>query len=122
MTPKLRWVLLVLLLSIPLLYLFYELFTEYVLIRFPGLIVYDTVTIRAPENGYIKKLSARTGEKIIANQKLLQFASPLVEEKLAYLQVEKKRIIELMNSLVENNSQQISQALNSVSRISKPAN
>lgn len=67
MTPKLRWVLLVLLLSIPLLYLFYELFTEYVLIRFPGLIVYDTVTIRAPENGYIKKLSARTGEKIIAN-------------------------------------------------------
>ncbi|ARB92364.1 HlyD family secretion protein [Legionella longbeachae] len=112
MTPKLRWVLLVLLLSIPLLYLFYELFTEYVLIRFPGLIVYDTVTIRAPENGYIKKLSARTGEKIIANQKLLQFASPLVEEKLAYLQVEKKRIIELMNSLVENNSQQISQALN----------
>lgn len=42
----------------------------------------------------------------------MQFASPLVEEKLAYLQVEKKRIIELMNSLVENNSQQISQALN----------
>lgn len=109
--PALRWFLLVLLLSIPLLYLIYELSAEYIMVRFSGLVIYDTVEVRAPDSGYIKKLYVKPGVKVRDNQPLLLFISPLLEERLNYLLKEKKRILELRNSLGDDNSEQMLQAL-----------
>jgi multidrug resistance efflux pump len=97
--PKLRWLLLVLLLSIPFIVLTYELITEYLLVRFSAVVTYDTVTVRAPDSGYIKKLHVEPGSHVTDNQIVIEFASPLLEEKLEYLSKEKQRILDLMDSL-----------------------
>lgn len=97
--PKLRWSLVVLLLSLPLLYLAYQLTTEFLLVRFSGIVTYDSVTLRAPDAGYIKSLYILNGEKIHANQTLLQFDSPELTSELTFLEREKKRITSLMDSI-----------------------
>lgn len=105
--PKLRWTLVVLILSIPLLLLLYQLFSDYFLIRFSGLVAYDTITLRAPDDGYIGELNAQPGQKVNSDHVLLQFVSPEVLAKLDYLQKEKKRLTDLMNSLGEQNQDKL---------------
>ncbi|QBR82884.1 HlyD family efflux transporter periplasmic adaptor subunit [Legionella israelensis] len=100
--PKLRWIMLVLLLSIPLLILIYQVVNEYILVRFSGLITYDTITLRAPDDGYIKSLNVQAGENIRAHQVILIFNSPTTQAQLQYLRAEKKRLIDLMNSLQQS--------------------
>lgn len=109
--PKLRWILVVLILTIPLALLLYQLMSEYFLVRFSGLVTYDTVTIRAPSDGYIKTLSVQPGQKIQPEQVLLQFTSPETLTKLNYLEQERQRITELMNSLGDQNQDNLTKAL-----------
>lgn len=100
--PKFRWLLILLLLSIPLLILLYQFVNAYVLVRFSGLISYDTITLRAPDEGFIKSLSVQTGEKIKPGQILLVFTSPVTQTKLNFLKMEKTRLKKLMNSLQQS--------------------
>lgn len=109
--PKLRWILVVLLLSIPLFILVYQVIDEFVLVRFAGLVSYDTITLRAPESGYIKTLAVQSGDKVKANQMVLHFTSPEIETKLRYLENEKKRLTELMNSLGDQTPNNLHQLL-----------
>ncbi|CEK10521.1 HlyD family secretion protein [Legionella hackeliae] len=95
--PKLRWFLLVLLISLPLLFLIGKLIKEYVFVSFSGLVVFDTFTIRAPDAGYIESLTVRTGQQINSGAPLLHFKSPTLELKLQYLQ--KERL--LLKSLIQ---------------------
>ncbi|KTD09415.1 HlyD family secretion protein [Legionella jamestowniensis] len=95
--PKLRWFLLVLLISLPLLFLIVKLTTEYLFVSFSGLVVFDTFTIRAPGSGYIKSLTVRTGQQVHPGDVLLRFQSPTLEVKLNYLQQEKR----LLKNLIE---------------------
>ncbi len=99
--PKLRWILMVLLLSIPMLFLIYQVVNEFFLIRFSGLVAYDTVSLKAPDEGYIKSLNVQPGQKVNEQQTILKFSSPEAETRLNYLQREKKRITKLMQSLAD---------------------
>lgn len=89
--PKLRWYLVIGLVSIPLMYLIYLLLDETVLAEFQGMVVFDTVKIRAPEAGYVETLFVKEGQYVKRGQVLLQFKSPKVDAELAYLQKEKAR-------------------------------
>jgi len=90
--PKFRWALIVLVISIPLLYLMYMLMDETVLADFQGMVVFDTLTIRAPDAGYVDKLYINEGEQVKKGQDLLQFKSPTLDAQLVYLHKEKDRI------------------------------
>jgi len=90
--PKLRWFLIIGLVSLPLLYLMYMLLDETVLADFQGVVVFDTVTIRTPDAGYVDKLYINEGEHIKKGQNLLQFKSPMLDSELAYLYKEKERV------------------------------
>ena len=90
--PKLRWFLILGVVSIPLLYLIYLFLDETILADFQGVVVFDTVNIRTPDAGYAEELYVREGEHVIEGQNLLQFKSPGVDSELAYLHKEKERI------------------------------
>jgi multidrug resistance efflux pump len=110
-SPRIRWFMIILLLSIPLIVLIYKLFDEYVLVSFPGMVVYDTLTIRSPEMGYIKNLRVKVGEKITSGSALLQFSSPKIDARLQYLESEKNRITQLMDSLINANQNKLNSVL-----------
>jgi multidrug resistance efflux pump len=97
--PRLRWYLLVSLISLPLLFLIVKLIQEYLFINFEGLVVFDTFTIRAPSSGYIETLSVKIGQPVSPGNVLLRIKSPSLEVKLEFLQREKqifqKMIIEM---------------------------
>ena len=101
--PKLRWVLIVCVISIPLFYLMYMLLDETILADFQGVVVFDTLTIRTPDAGYVETLYVEEGEHIKKGQDLLQFKSPELDSQLTYLQQEKERI-EQRVSLVDSKS------------------
>lgn len=90
--PKLRWFLIIGVVSIPLIYLMYMLLDETVFADFQGMIVFDTVTIRTPDAGYVDKLYINEGEPVKKGQDLLQFKSPTLDSELNYLYTEKERI------------------------------
>lgn len=100
--PRFRWTIILLVLSIPLLILLYQFINAYVLVRFSGLISYDTITLRSPDDGFIKNLNVQTGEKIKPHQSILVFHSPVTQTQLKFLKMEKERLVELMNSLQQS--------------------
>ncbi len=110
-SAKVRWYFIVLLISIPLIFLLYTITTQYILIHFSGLVAYDTITLRAPDTGYIKSLNVSAGEEVQKNQLLLQFISPEAQIKLDYLQNEKARLTELTESLGEQNQEALTNVL-----------
>lgn len=114
-SAKVRWYFIVILISIPLLCLLYTLTTQYILVHFSGLVTYDTITLRAPDAGYIKSLDVNAGENVKQGQLLLQFVSPDAEIKLNYLEHEKNRLTELANALSDQNQN----ALTSVIEVAK---
>ncbi|MDF1827510.1 MAG: HlyD family efflux transporter periplasmic adaptor subunit [Legionellaceae bacterium] len=90
--PKFRWFLIVGLVSLPLLALMYMLLDETLLADFQGVVVFDTVTIRTPDAGYVEHMYVNEGEQVKKDQDLLQFKSPTLDSELAYLNKEKERI------------------------------
>lgn len=90
--PKLRWFLIIGLVSIPLIYLIYMLLDETILADFQGIVVFDTVMIRTPDAGYVETLYVNEGEQVKKDQTLLQFKSPTLDSELAYLFKEKERV------------------------------
>lgn len=110
--PRMRWLMIVLLLSIPLVFMLSRLTQEYVFVHFPGVIVYDTLMIRSPEIGYIKDITVKVGQSIKPGAILIQFTSPEIDAKLLYLESEKKRINTLMNSMNSTYQNQLSSVLN----------
>ncbi len=97
--PKLRWFMIVGLISIPLIYLMYMLLDETVFAEFQGVVVFDTVRIRAPDAGYVETLFVKEGEHVEKDQALLQFKSPDLDAELVYLKQEKKRIDEQISHI-----------------------
>lgn len=114
--PKLRWFLVVALVSIPLLYLFYMLLDETVLADFQGVVVFDTVKIRAPDAGYVESLYVKEGEHIKQGDVLLQFKSPQLNTELAYLRQEKKRIDEQINHINRKSTESLKEHLETVKK------
>ncbi|MCH9756661.1 MAG: HlyD family efflux transporter periplasmic adaptor subunit [Gammaproteobacteria bacterium] len=105
--PKLRWFLIIGLVSIPLVALLYMLLNETVLAEFQGVVVFDTVKIRAPEAGYVETLYVKEGEHIQRGTVLLQFKSPKLDTELTYLRQEKER----MDRQIENISRKSTESL-----------
>lgn len=89
--PKLRWFLVIGLISIPLVYLIYMLLDETILAEFKGVVEFDTVKIRAPDAGYVETLYVEEGQYVKRGQALLQFKSPKLDTELVYLNQEKER-------------------------------
>lgn len=98
-SPRLRWAFLVLLLSLPFLFFLFKLTQEYIIIKFPGQVVYDVLMIRSPDAGYIKKIVVQPGQQVKAHSLLIEFSSPELEAKLKYLNAERLRTLTLVNSL-----------------------
>ncbi len=90
--PILRWVIVVFLISIPLIYLIYMLLDETIFAEFQGVVMFDTVKIRAPAAGYVETLYVNEGEHVKRGKPLLQFKSPGLDTQLVYLRKEKDRI------------------------------
>lgn len=109
--PRFRWSMVVLLVSIPFMVLLYQLMKEYVLIRFSGLVVFDTMIIRSPADGFIQDLYINVGKKIQKEEPLLRLVSPEVSAKLNALQDEKARILRLMDVISKQNTNELSTLL-----------
>ncbi len=105
--PKLRWLMIVAIISIPLFYLIYMLLDETVLAEFQGVVTFDTIKIRAPDAGYVEKLYVKEGQHIEAEQQLLQFTSPQLDAELNYLKQERQR----MNQQIANLNQKSTESL-----------
>ncbi|KTC86615.1 HlyD family secretion protein [Legionella brunensis] len=103
--PKMRWLLLIILISLPLIFLMTKLVSEYIFVSFSGLVVFDTFTIRAPGAGYIESLTVRAGQQVVPGTPLLQFKSPTLEVKLNYLRKEKQLLKALSEQLSLQNYQ-----------------
>ncbi len=116
-TPTMfRWILILCVISIPLVYLMYMLLDETVLADFQGEVVFDIIMIRTPGAGYAEALYVEEGEHVKKSQDLLQFQLPGVDSELAYLQKEKERIESRLASVsrkstgsVENNLEHLKQ-------------
>src|SRR5690348_3491383 len=100
---RLRWLLIVILLCLPISFLVFKLLSEYLFVQFSGIVIYDTLSIRAPQDGYIQSMSVHLGEPIRVGELMLQINSPQLNNKLTYLNNEKKRITNLVNDLKKVN-------------------
>lgn len=109
--PKLRWMMVVLVISIPLIYLIYLLLDETVLADFQGVIVFDTVKIRAPDAGYVETLFVKEGQHVKRGQPLLQFNSPNVDQQLIYLKKEQARIQGQVDSINKKSTESLTKHL-----------
>jgi multidrug resistance efflux pump len=105
--PKIRWVLIILLISIPLIYLVYMLLDETILAESQGVVVFDTVKIRAPEAGYVETLFVEEGQPVKRGQVLLQFKSPKVDATLAYLEKEKVRAEQQIENITTKSTESL---------------
>ncbi len=110
-SPTLRWIAILLIIAIPFIYLLYRLADIYIFVTFPGYITFEKIIVRAPANGYIKKLNIKLADSVIRNQILLTFASPEVEVKLQYLEREKEYLNNLAKSLRSNENLFIEQQI-----------
>ncbi len=102
--PKLRWFLVIGLISIPLVYLMYMLLDETVLVEFQGVVTFDTVKIRAPDAGYVETLFVEEGQHVVREQELLQFKSPGLDSELASLRKEKARMESQIESMTKEST------------------
>lgn len=109
--PKLRWYLIVCVISIPLVYLVYLLLDETVLAQFQGVVVFDTVKIRAPDAGYVETLYVKEGEHIVRGRPLLQFKSPELDTRLDYLHKEKARLEERVEAMKVKSTESLQEHL-----------
>lgn len=109
--PKIRWYLIVGLISIPLFYLLYMLLDETVLAKFKGVVVFDTVKIRAPDAGYVETLYVNEGQHVKRGEALLQFKSPSVNTELDYLKQEKERIEGQINAISRKSTESLREQL-----------
>ncbi|STX52832.1 coiled-coil protein [Legionella busanensis] len=108
---RLRWLLLVLLLCLPLGYLSVRLIQDYIFVRFSGIIIYDTLLVRAPDEGYIKSMSVHTGESVRPGDLILEIDSPKLNNKLMNLIYEKERISKLIINVKKFNQDELVNSL-----------
>jgi multidrug resistance efflux pump len=114
--PKLRWFMIVFLISIPLIYLVYLLLDETVFAEFQGVVVFDTVKIRAPAAGYVETLYVKEGQHIKRGQVLLQFKSPELDTELAYLKQEQARIEAQINNINRKSTESLKEQLKALEK------
>lgn len=114
--PKLRWFLIIGLVSLPLLALMYMLLDETILADFQGVVVFDTVTIRTPDAGYVDKVYVNEGEQVEKDQSLLLFKSPTLDAQLLYLYKEKERIEARSNTVNRESTASLEANLNNLKK------
>ncbi|WP_131782525.1 HlyD family secretion protein [Legionella gresilensis] len=108
---RLRWLLVVLLLCLPLGYLTVRLIQDYFFIRFSGTVIYDTLLIRSPDEGYIHSISVSAGESVRPGNLILEISSPKLNNKLTYLINERERISKLIVNLKRVNQSELINSL-----------
>lgn len=74
-TPMFRWLLIVLLISMPLLYLLFQLGQTLFIYRFDGFVAYNTVVVRAPVDSYVNKLYVTLNQTVPKGATLLRLES-----------------------------------------------
>ncbi|MDX2346270.1 MAG: efflux RND transporter periplasmic adaptor subunit [Legionella sp.] len=109
--PKLRWFMIIGLISIPLIYLVYMLLDETVFAEFQGVVVFDTVKIRAPAAGYVETLYVNEGEHVKRGKALLQFKSPALNTEIGYLKQEKERIDKQIENINRKSTESLREQL-----------
>lgn len=119
--PMWRWMLIVFVVTLPLLILIYILFRDLFFVTAPGVIKFDTVTVRSPTDGYVNKLHVHTGDKVKKGQLLINFESPEIIIQLKNLEKEKKylealiadkknNVIPMLEKLIQADQQNIEES------------
>jgi multidrug resistance efflux pump len=83
--PKWQWYGLALVLLSPLFYFIIKFLISAILITANGFITTDSVVIRAPADGYIYRISVKTGEPVAENVGLVWLESPILATQQAHI-------------------------------------
>ncbi len=89
---KWQWYLLVLIILSPLLYFAGRVLIDSLTITASGYVSYNTLAVRAPENGYIGKVLVKEGEHIKLDQLLISMNAPRLTKELNKLREEQERL------------------------------
>lgn len=90
--PKWQWYFLSLLIASPLIYILATWLLGFIITYAPAYISMNTLTIRAPSDGYVRDISVHLGDKTIQNVPLLLIDSPTMLQRKTYLENELKQL------------------------------
>jgi len=83
--PKWQWYTLLMVVMIPLLYIVGRLLLSWVFVTAPGLIVTDSISLRAPDQSYVATMPIHVGEALSQRQVVLTLSIPGLEAKKQFL-------------------------------------
>ena len=98
--PKIQWYILSAIIASPLIYFVFDFLSESYIVSAPGFVTFDTVSVRAPGQGYIANIDVKEGQSVAKNQTLLEFSSPQIDHRIALLEQEIKTLEELKANTV----------------------
>lgn len=102
---KIYWYLLMILILTPFVYLGTKIFTDTFLMSAQGHVMFGEVTIRSPENAYVKKIFLRLGESFTKDQLLIELSSPLLTSQLHSLESEIEILKEGKQKFLDDNTE-----------------
>lgn len=102
---KIYWYLLLILILTPFVYLGTRIFIDTFLMSASGRIMFGEVTIRSPENAYIKKVFFRLGESFTKDQLLIELSNPLLTSQLHSLESEIEILKEGKQKFLDDNTE-----------------
>lgn len=94
----LRWLVILLVVSLPLVYLGGHIFLSVVRVEASGTLVMDKVQVNAPDNGVIQDVYVESDQWVEAGQPLITLRDDTLSERLDVLESERQSLKEAMNS------------------------
>lgn len=85
---KWQWYFLVLILLSPLLFMGFKFVTNLWFVKATGVVSFEPMQIKAPADGYIKKVYVDKSDRVKADELLIKFHSPAVDKRIQLLQQE----------------------------------
>ena len=110
-TPIIRWLLIIGLITMPLLYLLFQLGKEFLIYRFDGFVAYNTITIRAPIDSYVKKLNVKLNQTVPKGTALIRLDSFDTRNTLFSLYQERKILQQALNYFNSNTTEALEKSI-----------
>ena len=95
---KWQWYFLVLILLSPLLFMGFKFVTNLWFVKATGVVSFEPMQIKAPADGYIKKVYVDKSDRVKADELLIKFHSPAVDKRIQLLQQELNTLQKAKNS------------------------
>ena len=93
--PKWQWYTLLVVVTIPLLYIIGRVLLSWVFVTAPGLIVTDTILLNAPDQAYVATIPVHVGEPLSKGEVVLTLSVPGLEAKKEFLASQITRLTKL---------------------------